>query len=236
MCACVAQSAVAVAGLGVPRVAGAGPAVHRPVATSLGLRVGGSRGRSGRRTWPVGERSGSGSRSGLGRYAGLTCCRLTPGRAAGAVPGVLGLAHGPLCIELAHRRLTSRTLRRGEVTSGTASRTAGEIRAREPPGAHPAAEQAEPARSAQCEVPQSAAPCWNSGRIRAPRISVTKRQAAAPRVVMREQHPRRRLTRTRLLAELDRGVHEHAPRHERGGHAQREQQDLSPRQPGVIAR
>ena len=50
----------------------------------------------------------------------------------------------------------------------------------------------------------------------------------------REQHPRRRLARTRLLAELDGGVHEHAPRHQRGRHAQREQQDPSPRQPRVI--
>ena len=69
--AAAGRSAVAVAGLGVPRVAGAGSAVHRPVAAPFGGRLGGAE--TGAAAGVLGRDggSGSGSGSGLGRHAGL---------------------------------------------------------------------------------------------------------------------------------------------------------------------
>jgi hypothetical protein len=93
--------AVAVALLGVSRLASARPAVHGPVPTVLTNL--GSRGGIGG--------PGAGRTSGRGHRCSSDCGCLTTARAAGYVTCVPGFTYRPLGVELAHRRFTSSRLR-----------------------------------------------------------------------------------------------------------------------------
>ncbi|ABS03988.1 hypothetical protein Krad_2513 [Kineococcus radiotolerans SRS30216 = ATCC BAA-149] len=92
--------------LGVRRLTGACPAIHRlvPALPTRGCD------RSGCSSCSGASRLCRTNRRGHGRLPG-SCC------AAAAVAGVIGFAHRPLGVELAHRRITLRSLRRATDTS-----------------------------------------------------------------------------------------------------------------------
>lgn len=106
-------SAVAVVLLGVTGLAGARSAVHGLVSTAFDLR----RCRRVRSDLGGLSRLGAWRPSSRGGRAVAARGRLAAGGPAGPVSGVPGFTHRPLGINLAHRRITAVSLRRGTDTA-----------------------------------------------------------------------------------------------------------------------